>query len=89
MNSFPLLPSCNSQLQKIWDSEGEVGPGEEKLAVLTAHDRPSWADTRNEFFSSGVNKESMATIESVSRGSCMCTMVVNNSGEGQHINHST
>ena len=68
-----------SQFQKIWDSEGEVGPGEEKLAVLTAHSRPFWADARSEFFSSGVNKESMTTIESVS---CMCTMAVNNSGEG-------
>eukprot|EP00731_Ephydatia_muelleri_P029750 Em0021g273a len=58
----PVELEC--QFQKIWDSEGDVGPGEEKLAILTAHNRSSWAEARSEFFSSGVNRESMAAIES-------------------------
>lgn len=42
-----------------------MGPGEEHLAALTAHDRKSWAETREMYFSSGVNKKSMETIEKV------------------------
>lgn len=63
-NAIMSPTELECQFQKIWDSEGEAGPGEEKLAALTAHSRPFWADARSEFFSSGVNKESMTTIES-------------------------
>ncbi len=37
--------------------------GEEKLAALTAGERVPWAKARQEFFSKGVNKVSLAAIE--------------------------
>lgn len=43
-----------------------MGPGEEHLAALTACDRKSWAEMREEYFSKGVNKKSVETIDKVS-----------------------
>ena len=37
--------------------------GEEQLAALTAGDRKPWAKARKQFFSTGVNKASLALIE--------------------------
>jgi len=52
------------QMEQILDHDtGTVGPGEEHLAALTAHDRTSWAVTREQFFSKGVNRQSMEMIE--------------------------
>lgn len=43
----------------------EMNTSEKHLPVLTAVERPVWADARNRFFSGGVNKESLDTIEKV------------------------
>ena len=53
------------QFQQVLDDTSPVGPGEEHLAALTAHDRKSWAETREMHFSEGVNKHSMQTIDKV------------------------
>ena len=37
--------------------------GEEHLAALTAGERTLWADAREKYFSSGVNRASLETIE--------------------------
>lgn len=51
-------------MQQVFDDpDTDVGPGEEHLAALTAHDRVSWAVAREQYFSKGVNRESMAVIE--------------------------
>ena len=52
--------------QILDDTEGPpVGPGEEHLAALTAHDRKSWAEAREMYFARGVNKKSLETIDKV------------------------
>ena len=53
------------QFQAICDDSDGVSAGEEHLAALTAWDRKSWAETRDTYFSSGVNKESLDIIEKV------------------------
>lgn len=51
-------------LQQILDNtEAEVNPGKAHLAALTATDRKTWAETREQFFMDGVNGASMETIE--------------------------
>jgi carnitine O-palmitoyltransferase 1 len=45
------------------DSSSVPSKGEEKLAALTAWERPYWAKVRNQFFSKGVNRTSLDTIE--------------------------
>ena len=35
------------------------------MAALTAHDRKSWAEAREMYFSSGINKESLEIIDKV------------------------
>ena len=57
------LCSCRQMQQVFDDPDTDVGPGEEHLAALTAHDRVSWAVAREQYFSKGVNRESMAVIE--------------------------
>lgn len=42
-----------------------MSPGEEHLAALTAHDRKSWAEARERYFSNGINKESLEIIDKV------------------------
>lgn len=37
--------------------------GEEHLAALTAGERTSWADIRQTYFSTGINRASLDTIE--------------------------
>ena len=56
----------NRRLKHIVAYKGtEVNTSEKHLPVLTAVERPVWADARNQFFSDGVNKESLDTIEKV------------------------
>jgi len=53
-------------LQKIIDDKStEPAPGERHLAALTAGDRVTWAKARKSFFSSGINRSSLDTIEKV------------------------
>ena len=59
-----LAPSINFRsLQSIIDDNSLVQEGEEKLAALTAGDRIPWAKCRQDYFSKGVNKVSLAAIE--------------------------
>jgi len=54
-------------IQKILDdTTSEPSPGERHLAALTAADRVTWAKTRKSFFSTGVNRFSLDTVEKVS-----------------------
>lgn len=45
------------------NDKSEPLPGEEQLAALTAGERTHWANVRRMFFSRGVNKTSLDTIE--------------------------
>ncbi len=64
------LTACR-QYEAVFDdaATGSAGWGEEHLAALTAWDRKSWAETRDTYFSSGINKISMDTIDKVQSGS--------------------
>lgn len=60
-----LLPSeLEMQFQRILCDTSKPQPGELKLAALTAGNRVPWAQARHQFFSQGVNKESLDAIES-------------------------
>ncbi|CAL1592149.1 unnamed protein product [Knipowitschia caucasica] len=60
-----LLPSeLEMQFQRILKDKSAPQPGELKLAALTAGNRVPWAQARHQFFSSGVNKQSLDAIES-------------------------
>ena len=50
------------------DSDAELRPGEEHLAALTAADRKSWAEMREKYFMTGVNRTSMEILEKVCGG---------------------
>lgn len=52
------------QLDYIVRSNNESSHAEKYLASLTAWNRTKWAETRNKYFSSGVNKTSLECIES-------------------------
>ena len=59
-----LLPcEMEIQMQQILDDKSEPSEGEEKLAALTAGERPAWAKAREEVFAKGVNKASLDLIE--------------------------
>ncbi|XP_035257990.1 carnitine O-palmitoyltransferase 1, muscle isoform [Anguilla anguilla] len=59
-----LWPSeLEAQFQKILDDPSEPQPGELKLAALTAGERIPWAKARQKYFSQGVNRSSLETIE--------------------------
>ena len=45
-------------------SPGEVDETAKSLAALTGTDRTTWARARSEFFSTGVNKDSLDLLES-------------------------
>uniref|UniRef100_A0A3Q2QS61 carnitine O-palmitoyltransferase n=2 Tax=Cyprinodontoidei TaxID=8087 RepID=A0A3Q2QS61_FUNHE len=51
------------QIQRILDDPSPPFPGEEKLGALTAGERVPWAQMRQQFFSSGLNKKSLDAIE--------------------------
>lgn len=46
-----------------FEKDASVEPNEKYLSVLTAVERPVWADARERFFGQGVNKESLDLIE--------------------------
>lgn len=52
-----------SQIETILRDTSEPSVGEEHLAALTAGERTHWALTRQQFFSKGVNKQSLDAIE--------------------------
>lgn len=51
------------QIQGILDDNSEADEGEQHLAVLTASNRTTWAETRNRFFSKGINKLALDVVE--------------------------
>lgn len=51
------------QLQKILDDEYVPNDAEKYVGALTAGDRVHWAQSRQRFFSSRINKKSLAVIE--------------------------
>ncbi|CAF0838513.1 unnamed protein product [Adineta ricciae] len=60
-----LLEPCELQLQldEILRDTTLPDNGEEHLAALTAGERPLWADARQKYFRSGVNRYSLEAIE--------------------------
>uniref|UniRef100_T1K5L4 Uncharacterized protein n=1 Tax=Tetranychus urticae TaxID=32264 RepID=T1K5L4_TETUR len=59
-----LLPrEIESILDKIVADESQALRGEEHLSVVTAVDRVSWSQTRERYFSRGINKTSLDAIE--------------------------
>ncbi|XP_046412845.1 carnitine O-palmitoyltransferase 1, liver isoform isoform X1 [Neodiprion fabricii] len=60
-----ILQPCEieRQMQEILDDTSTPCAGEEKLAALTAGERTTWARTRADNFSKGVNRFSLDTIE--------------------------
>lgn len=61
-----LLQRCELQYQfeQILESKATPLRGEDFLGALTAWDRTKWAQTREKYFSRGVNKTSLYLIES-------------------------
>lgn len=57
------LPPISSSIQKILDDDSPIQEGEEKLAALTAGNRVPWAMARQQYFSKGINKVSLAAVE--------------------------
>lgn len=49
--------------QSILDDTSEPAKGEEHVAALTAGERTPWAKARQQYFSTGVNRASLAAIE--------------------------
>lgn len=60
-----ILRPCEIQIQmqEILNSTAEPLPGEELLASLTAGNRTKWAEARTKYFSKGINKTSLQTVE--------------------------
>ena len=61
----PIFDMFTSMMQQILDDDSEPAAGEENLAVMTAGDRIPWAKARQEYFSKGLNKNSLDVIEKV------------------------
>ncbi|CAI8037065.1 Carnitine O-palmitoyltransferase 1, liver isoform [Geodia barretti] len=60
----PMIWYWNRTMEQIMeDSDAELRPGEEHLAALTAADRKSWAEMREKYFMTGVNRTSMEILE--------------------------
>lgn len=61
-----LLNACEMQHQfeHILNSKETSSRPEKHLASLTAWDRTKWAQTRDRFFSSGLNKKTLEIVES-------------------------
>ena len=60
---FPLHSVLFSQLNEIVNDTTPPAVGEEHLAALTAGDRTTWAETREKYFHTGVNRTSLEAIE--------------------------
>lgn len=54
---------CFSQLDQIIKDATLPDFGEEHLAALTAGERTLWAEAREKYFSTGVNRVSLEAIE--------------------------
>ena len=54
---------CFSQLDEILRDTTLPDNGEEHLAALTAGERPLWAEARQTYFRSGINRYSLEAIE--------------------------
>lgn len=52
------------QLDMIVNSNPVSNHGEKYLASLTSWERPKWAETRDKYFSKGINKKALRIIES-------------------------
>lgn len=50
-------------MQAILDNDTPPCVGEERLAALTAGDRAHWAQTRQEHFFRGINRQALDAIE--------------------------
>ena len=61
-HSFPCM-SRFSQLDEIIRDSTPPEYGEEHLAALTAGERTQWAEARETFFRTGVNRTSLEAIE--------------------------
>lgn len=61
-----LLRACEIQIQleHILNCKATPVAGEQNVASLTASDRTKWAEARQAFFSKGVNKAALHTVES-------------------------
>ena len=53
--------------QILDDGDVELRPGEEHLAALTATDRKTWAEMREQYFMTGANRTNMEMLEKVKR----------------------
>ncbi|GAU97629.1 hypothetical protein RvY_08895 [Ramazzottius varieornatus] len=51
------------QMERILEDTSPPQPGEAMLAALTAGERKTWAQMRNSYFTRGVNRVSLETIE--------------------------
>ncbi|XP_049811312.1 carnitine O-palmitoyltransferase 1, liver isoform-like [Schistocerca nitens] len=70
---FKLIVYCNGRILEPCEIEQQIiqilqdrslpAIGEEKVAALTAGDRPHWSRIRQKFFSYGVNQQSLEDIE--------------------------
>ena len=71
---FPVILDfiilCRKLIKIVNNTDIIPTEGEKHLPVLTATDRPTWAEARTKYFSSGVNKESLDLIENVSSSLC-------------------
>jgi hypothetical protein len=54
---------CFSQLDEIIRDTTPPADGEEHVAALTAGERPLWAEARETYFRTGVNRISLEAIE--------------------------
>ena len=55
--------SLTSQLDEIIRDPTPPSYGEEHLGALTAGERPLWAETREKYFHTGINRSSLEAIE--------------------------
>lgn len=60
-----MFISLFRKIEKILANDDEPVAGEELLPILTASERPLWAEIREKHFATGENKYSLDTIEQV------------------------
>lgn len=63
---YLFLFLCSRKLKQIIEYDGkQPGRNEDIIGYLTAAERGVWADARNKYFGTGLNKESLDIIEKV------------------------
>ncbi|XP_075229002.1 carnitine O-palmitoyltransferase whd isoform X2 [Lycorma delicatula] len=62
-NRLLTPPELEIQMQHILDDKSLPATGEEQLAALTAGERTAWANSRQEFFFKGINRQSLDAVE--------------------------